>query len=152
MPVTLESRTRRMQVFHLAHDIFCRGRCACSEVAVVVTAENPRTGERAPRQLRKKVPGSITLLARERKPGLPSTMLELAEVKAAIARGYLRIVEQTPDDAARPRAEVTPAPASDYAPESAPAAPAAAQAPPLSSPATTASAGGTKLPEKEPPK
>lgn len=100
MPVTLESRTRRMQVFHLPHELFCRGRCACSEVTVVVTAENPRTGERAPQLLQKKVPGSLTILARERKPALPTAVIELAEVKAAIARGYLRIVEQTPDEAA----------------------------------------------------
>ncbi len=121
MPVTMESRTRRMQVFHLAHDVFCRDRCACAEVAVVAIAENPRTGERAPKHLNKKVPGSITLLALERKPGLPSAVLELAQVKTAIGRGYLRVVEQTPDKAA------------------APAAAAAVPAPPAHSPAPTAS-------------
>jgi hypothetical protein len=150
MPVTLESRTRRMQVFHLLHDIFCRGRCACSEVAVVVTAENPRTGERAPRQLRKKVPGSITVLARERKPDLPSAVLELTEVKAAIARGYLRVVEQTPDDVAQPTTKATPAPA-ESAPASASSAPPAASAPATGpSAATPASTAGIKSPAKEP--
>lgn len=102
MPVTVQSRTRRMQVFHLPHDVFCRVQCACAEVTVVVVAENPRTGERAPKQLRKKVAGSITLLALERKAGVPAALLELAEVKTAIGRGYLRVVEQTPDDAAVP--------------------------------------------------
>jgi hypothetical protein len=114
MPVTLESRARRMQVFHLPHDVFCRGRCACAEVAVVVVAENPRTGERAPKHLHKKVPGSITFLALERKPGLSSAMLEVPDVKAAIGRGHLRIIEQTPD---------APPPAPDAPPPSpAPAA------------------------------
>ncbi len=117
MPVTLESRARRMQVFHLPHDVFCRDRCACAEVAVVVVAENPRTGERAPKHLKKKVPGSLTFLALERKPGLPSALLEVPEVKAAVGRGYLRIVEQTPDKAA-------PSAAAEHAPphSSAPAA------------------------------
>jgi hypothetical protein len=151
MPVTLESRTRRMQVFHLAHDIFCRGRCACSEVAVVVTAENPRTGARAPRQLRKKVPGSITVLARERKPDLPSAVLELTEVKAAIARGYLRVVEHKPDDVAPPTTEATPAPAAS-GPASLESVPAATGEQPAAGPsaATPASTTGTKSPAKEP--
>ena len=143
MPVTLESRTRRMQVFHLSHNVFCRDRCACGEVTVVVTAENPRTGERAPRPLQKKVPGSITLLARERKPGLPSRLLELAEVKAAIARGYLRIVEQTPDDAAPPKIEVASLASSASAP---PASTPTAVPPAAASPSTA----GAKSPAKEP--
>jgi hypothetical protein len=151
MPVTLESRTRRMQVFHLAHDVLCRGRCACSEVTVVVTAENPRTGERAPRQLQKKVPSSITLLARERKPGLPSAVLELAEVKSAIARGYLRIVEQTPDDPAGLRTDPGPPAPSSNAPASTPSAPPAARTPTAGSPgAESPSTAGAKSAEKEP--
>ena len=151
MPVTLESRTRRMQVFHLPHEVFCRGRCTCSELTVVVTAENPRTGERAPRQLQKKVPGSLTVLSRERKPGLPTVVLELAEVKAAIARGYLRIVEQTPDDAARPRADATPPAPSATGPASTPSAPPAASTPTAGPPgAASPATAGAKSPEKEP--
>jgi hypothetical protein len=38
-------------------------------------------------------------------------VLELADVKTAIARGYLRVVEQTSDDVAPPTTEATPAPA-----------------------------------------
>jgi hypothetical protein len=91
-----------MQVFHLPHDVLCRDQCACAEVTVVVVAENPRTGERAPKHLNKKVPGSLTFLALERKPGLPSAVLELAQVKAAIGRGYLRVIEQTPEALATP--------------------------------------------------
>jgi hypothetical protein len=146
MPVTLESRTRRMQVFHLAHDLFCRDRCACTEVAVVVVAENPRTGERAPKHLNKKVPGSITFLALERKPGLLSAVLELAQVKAAIGRGYLRVVEQTPDQAAAPAAVAavpaspvhSPAPAASTPPP----APAASSPSPAPSPAPAATSSG----------
>jgi hypothetical protein len=104
MPVTLESRTRRMQVFHLPHEVCCRDRCSCAEAVVFVVAENPRTGERARKRVVKRVPGSITFLARERKPDVPAALLELAQVKAAISRGYLRIVAQAPDGSATPAA------------------------------------------------
>lgn len=97
MPVILENRTRRMQVFHLPHDLCCRGCCTCTEQVVVTTVEHPRTGERAQRPHRKVVPGSITFLALERKANLPSGLLQVAEVKEAIDRGYLRVVEQTSD-------------------------------------------------------
>jgi hypothetical protein len=116
MPLTLESRARRMQVFHLPHEVFCRDRCTCVEVPTVAVAENPRTGERARKHLNKKVPGAITFLARERKPGLPSALLELAQVKAAIGRGYLRIVEQAPDVAVASSAVAAPADAAGHSP------------------------------------
>jgi len=132
MPVTLESRARRMQVFHLPHDVFCRDQCACADVTVVVVAENPRTGERAPKRVTKKAPGTITLLALERKPGLPSALLDLAQVKAAIGRGYLRVIEQTPDKAAVPAAAVA-------APGSPTHSPAQAAIPVSPSPAATSS-------------
>jgi hypothetical protein len=98
MAVTLENRLRQMQVFNLAHDAYCRGReCACSEVTVVVTDENPRTGERAPKRVPKKVPAALTLLAREVRDGLPDAVLRAPEVRAAIDRGALRVVRQAPD-------------------------------------------------------
>ena len=130
MSVTLESRTRRMQVFHLPHEVFCRDRCACAEVVVFVVAENPRTGERARKRVVKRVPGSIAFLARERKPDLPAALLELAQVKAAISRGYLRIVAQAPNHSAAPEAAAV-------ADHTAPPAPAQPTPPPtVASPAT----------------
>jgi len=137
MPVTIESRARRMQVFHLPHEVFCHDRCACAEVAVVVVAENPRTGERAPKHVRKKVPSSLTFLALERKPGLPNALLEVAEVKAAIGRGYLRIIEQTPDKPAVPTADES---ASFRSPASAASALAHSPAPTASAPHSPAPA------------
>ena len=98
MPVTIENRLRQLQVFNLDHDAFCRpGACACSNLTVLVVDENPRTGERAQRRVEKKAPGSLTLLALERRAGLPVRLLDVPEVKAAIARGHVRIVEQAPD-------------------------------------------------------
>jgi hypothetical protein len=98
MPVTIESRVRQMQVFNLPHDTYCAdGDCACSDTTLVVLDENPRTGERAPRRVTRKTPDSLTLLARERLVDLPMAILDVPEVKAAIARGLVRIVEQKPD-------------------------------------------------------
>jgi hypothetical protein len=98
MPVTIENRLRQMQVFNLVHDVYCRGRgCSCSEITVVVTDENPRTGERAPRRVPKKVPTALTLLAREVRAGLPTSVLHVPDVRAALARGDLRVVAQETD-------------------------------------------------------
>jgi hypothetical protein len=119
MPVTLESRVRRIQVFHLPHEVVCRTHsCACAEVTVVVVAENPRTGERAAKPVAKHVPGSITILARECKAGLPCAVLEVAEVRAAIDRGYLRVVEQTPDPPSAPNTSAPPATSTSSGPSS----------------------------------
>jgi len=98
MAVTLENRLRQMQVFNLIHDAYCRGRtCACAETTVVVSDENPRTGERAARRVRRRVPSALTLLAREVRDALPDAVLRVPDVQAALARGTLRVVRQTPD-------------------------------------------------------
>jgi hypothetical protein len=131
MPLTLQNRARRMQVFHLPHDVWCRDRCACEEVTAVAVAENRRTGERARQQLTKKVPGSMTFLALERKQGLPAALLGIAEIKAAIDRGYLRVVEHTPD------AVVAPAPSSATAGSAPPSGTGSASAAPSSSAPST---------------
>lgn len=157
MPVTLESRSRRMQVFHLPHEVCCRDRCACADVAVFVVAEHPRTGERARKKLVKRVPGSITFLARERKENVPVALLELAQVKAAIGRGYLRIVAQTPDVSA-PASEalaaaVAPGPVASPAPGTPTAIAAQAHASPAPGPAEpqlARAAGGPGAPATGP--
>lgn len=161
MPVTLESRSRRMQVFHLPHEVCCRDRCTCAEVAVFVVAEHPRTGERARKRVVKRVPGSITFLARERKPDLPAALLELSQVKAAIGRGYLRIVAQAPDGSAKPEAAAghtaPPAPGQPTQPAAAASsatglAPAPAQptAAPSPMPAATTPASNSPTPPPAP--
>ena len=97
MPVTLESRLRQIQVFNLDHDAYCGvGACVCSDITTVVLEENSRTGERAPRRITRKAPGALTLLARERQVGLPDAVLQVPEVRAAIERGHVRVLEQTP--------------------------------------------------------
>lgn len=96
MPVTLENRIRRMQVFNLEHAAFCAGGdCACSDITAVIVEHNPRTGERAPRHVTKKAPASLTLLALERRDGLRDSIVSVPEIRAAIDRGLVRVVEQT---------------------------------------------------------
>ncbi len=100
MPVTLESRMQQILVMNLPHDSFCRGSaCACSEITAVVVDENPRTGDRAPRRVVKRAPSSLTLLSREVRRGVPEAVLRAPDVQAAVARGHVRVVEQTPDPA-----------------------------------------------------
>lgn len=102
MPVTLENRIRRMQVFNLDHDAYCSaGECACSDITAVVVEHNPRTGERAPRQVLKKAPAALTLLALEKRGGMRDSILAVPEVRAALERGLVRVVEQTPQAATR---------------------------------------------------
>jgi hypothetical protein len=160
MPVTLESRSRRMQVFHLPHEVCCRDRCACADVVAFFVAENPRTGERARKRVIKRVPGSITFLARERKENLPAALLELTQVKTAIGRGYLRIVAQAPDGSATPEAAAaghTSPPATEQPTQPASAAsppigaaPAPAQPTPAPSPTPAASTPASSSPMPSP--
>lgn len=95
MPVVLESRVRQMQVFNLEHDSYCGADCACSDFTAQVVEENPRTGERAPKLITKKTPAALTLLAKEKREGLRDSVVSVPEVRAAIAKGLVRIVEQT---------------------------------------------------------
>src|SRR5215831_6181805 len=134
MPVTIESRLQRIQVFNLAHASFCEEACACSDIVVTAVHEDPRTGQRARRAVPRKAAASLTLLARERKEGLPDAILRVPEFAAAIARGHVRVVEQT---AGRP-------------PQPAPVAPAAAQQPALEP--SAAAAALPKTPAPEPPR
>lgn len=109
MPVTLQNRLRQMQVFNLVHEIWCRGReCSCSDITAVVADENPRTGERAQKRITRRAPGALTLLAGETRADLPDAVLLVPDVRAALGRGFLRVVAQTP----------TPPPAPPPAPKS----------------------------------
>jgi hypothetical protein len=110
MPLTLENRLRQMLIFNLPHETYCRpSGCACSDIVSVIIGENPRTGERAPRHVPKKVPDSLTFLALERRSGLPSVLLDVPDVRAAIAKGHLRVLKQEPDAPPAPAPDSTEA-------------------------------------------
>ena len=111
MPVTLQNRRRQMQVFNLDHGVCCGPEgCGCTDLVATVIAEHPRTGELLPRHIRKKIPGSLTLLALETRRGLPDAILKVPDVSAAIVAGALRVVGETPK-AAEPAATQPAAPA-----------------------------------------
>lgn len=93
MSITLENRERRMQVFNLPHAIYCAaaGRCQCTEQVVTTLAEDARTGARTPRSVVRRIPASLTLLARAQQAGLPRAVLEVPEIQRAVAAGALRV-------------------------------------------------------------
>ena len=103
MAVALKNKERRMQVYNLPHDIYCQavGECSCQEKTVTTIAENPLTGDRMPKPVRKKLAGSLTLLALEKRDGLHEAVLEIPEVKRAVERGRLKVLTAQPT-AARP--------------------------------------------------
>ncbi|HET9621809.1 MAG TPA: hypothetical protein VFP84_10600 [Kofleriaceae bacterium] len=143
MAVVLESRLRRMQVFNLPHESFCRAQCACTKLALTVIAENPRTGERAPKHLTKRIPGSLTLLALERKGGLANAVLEVPELEAAVRAGHVRVLEQTAEPSQVPSADASMSTGASMS-----AAPPPPAAPPQS--AASPNAGGVAAQVKEP--
>ena len=93
MPITLENRGRQMQVFNLPHELYCEkaGRCGCANETVTTWVEDAATGERSPRSTIKRIPASLTLLAREKQPGLHEAVLEVPEVQRAIELGTVRV-------------------------------------------------------------
>jgi hypothetical protein len=93
MPITLENRGRQMQVFNLPHELYCEkaGRCGCAQETVTTWVEDAATGERSLRSAIKRIPASLTLLAREKQPGLAEAVLEVPEVQRAIELGTVRV-------------------------------------------------------------
>ncbi|WP_428264544.1 hypothetical protein [Haliangium sp.] len=108
MTITLENRERRMQVFNLPHDIYCEAveYCACAATDVTTLLEDARTGERMARTATRRIPASITLLARESRRGLPEAVLRIPEIRRAVDRRALRVL--TEREAPAPTGKRTP--------------------------------------------
>ena len=97
MSVILENRLQRLQVFNLEHESFCKdGECSCSTTLVKTIEYHPRTGEKGSRLLKRLTPKSLTLLALERRSGLPAAVLTVPDVARAIFLKQVRVVEQAP--------------------------------------------------------
>ncbi len=121
MPITLENRGRQMQVFNLPHELYCEkaGRCGCANETVTTWVEDAATGERSLRSTIKRIPASLTLLAREKQPGLHEAVLEVPEVQRAIELGTVRVWTERARqavDAARHKRDRRAAPATAAAP------------------------------------
>jgi hypothetical protein len=93
MAITLESKTRQMQVFNLPHEVYCEvaGHCRCAEQRVTTVVDDPLTGERTPRSVVRRIPASLTLLAGAQAEGLDEAVLKVAEIRTALERGMLRV-------------------------------------------------------------
>ena len=113
MAIALRNTQRRMQIFNLRHDLYCEaaGRCGCTEQTVTTVEENPLTGERRPRSLKRKVAGALTLLALETHQGLHEAVLKLPEVKRAVDAGSLRVLTAPAQSKTASAPEMTSAPA-----------------------------------------
>ena len=120
MPITLENRGRQMQVFNLPHELYCEkaGRCGCAQEIVNAWVEDAATGERSLRSAVKRIPASLTLLAREKHPGLAEAVLEVPEIQRALELGTVRIWTERARqvvDAARQKRERRSAPTASAA-------------------------------------
>ncbi len=101
MTVALISTARRLAVFVLAHDTYCKqlGRCAC-----VLRRDGVPLA------------ASLTVPARARVPELPDAVLAVPAIASAVRDGTLR-VERTPQPVANPE------PVSEGGPAGAPTTP-----------------------------
>jgi hypothetical protein len=117
MPITLENRGRQMQVFNLPHELYCEksGRCGCAQEIVNTWVEDATTGERTLRSTVKRIPASLTLLAREKHPALAEAVLDVPEIQRAIELGTVRVFTERARqavDVARNKRDRRSAPAS----------------------------------------
>ena len=85
MPVTLINKQRRMRVFNLDHPSFDDS----ARQMTVNVMEEARDGGRYPRRVRKRVCGSLTLLAREKRHNLPDQIVKVPQIAKAIDEGTL---------------------------------------------------------------
>jgi hypothetical protein len=78
MTVVLINRTRRMKVFTLGHDTYCKavGSCSC-------TVADARSGRH--------VAASLTLAAGLRSPELPDAVLRVPDIARAVGAGELAV-------------------------------------------------------------
>ncbi|TBR17482.1 MAG: hypothetical protein EPO57_09115 [Chitinophagaceae bacterium] len=105
--VTLTNRKKGIEVFNLPHKEFCtEAECGCQAITTQLTEELP-DGTRGVRHIERKLAGSLTLLAGESKE-MPDQVLQVRDVKAAIDRGTLRVIQHQPKAPAKPQAQSTP--------------------------------------------
>lgn len=85
--ITLINKTRQAQVVQLEHETVCAasGDCRCTRNVVPRTTETQ--GVSGVAMERKRMPASLTLLAREEMSGLHPAVLLASQVKTGVARG-----------------------------------------------------------------
>lgn len=69
------------------------GGCFCNDIETQLVEETP-DGTKGTRTMVRRLAGSITIRGRSDSGSLPDWAKEAPEIKAALAAGYLRLVEQ----------------------------------------------------------
>jgi len=87
--ITLINKQKRMRVFNLDHPTFDD----CSSMMPLVVIEESRDGQRLPRRIRKKVCGSLTLTAGEKRHGFPDQIVKVPQIEQAIRAGTLQALK-----------------------------------------------------------
>lgn len=88
---TVVNRTKKIQVYNIPCPPDCDGKeCLCT-VQEMRSIQDAKDGERGIRVFDKRLPGSITFLAGEKK-NLKAHFLTAPDVKRAIDRGDLRLL------------------------------------------------------------
>lgn len=92
--VTMKSRTKTAQVFNLPCPGDCKPgeTCFCNTIRTELREELP-DGTKGVRVLERRLPGSVTFLAGETKE-LPDWVARCPDVKGALDRGSLRLIER----------------------------------------------------------
>lgn len=93
--VTLINKEKRMRVFNLDHPTFADR----ATIMNMIVVEEARDGRRLPRRIRKSVCGSLTLLPKEKKHGLPDQIIKVPQIDRAIKEGslaFLKVSEVQP--------------------------------------------------------
>jgi len=89
--VKLKNNSGRVWECNLPHASFCGcGPCSCQTVRQPSIVHDPRTGNQATKELRRRVCASMTLLAGETRE-CGDNILRVPEVQAAVQRGELRV-------------------------------------------------------------
>lgn len=90
--VTLINREKRMQVFNLPAPADVED--TLSKTIEQRTIEEYEEGKKGVKVTEHRVPGSLTLLVGEKKVGLPDWVKTCPEVKAALDRGAIKLIQE----------------------------------------------------------
>jgi len=104
--VTLINKTRKMRTFNLDHPFFRSKKWGAKRLNVIVVEEH-KDGSRYPREVRRNIVGSLTLLAGEERTGLPPQIAAVPEIRKAIRKGLI-VVQKAEAEKVDAKATTTP--------------------------------------------
>lgn len=107
MATTLVNMQKRRQLFELKHTTFYRPRWGYRVTLMSVSEHNPKTGEVARREIKKKLPGTLTLLGGARLEGLPDEIAAVPAIRDAVRAGRVRLERSEAKAPAAPAPEAS---------------------------------------------